>query len=277
MLVVEQLIKLNISCAFYLRKMIEKTLKNTTLHFMLTSYLLSCSNSDHRAKANKDFETSEKSSLEIKRPPLNFIPRGAEPLRFPAGTFDWQPKNTNIVVHTGLESYIIYPDRIRTINKAMHTAELEISLELHHDHPILPARPTTRTWIAINIDAMRFENNLHFFEVKPDLNRDPVGNSLFFAWQPAPNLTIYNDLASNRIKIYISSNGEPANNFNDPKISEKWLNFAQSCFNYCSFDIFVWSPEINTFKIIKAKAKYTGTDAPDWHLPMVIIRDSERP
>ena len=250
--------------------------KNITSYFIIP-LLLSCSNSNQGAKTNKKIETLDETPLDIKRPPPNFIPQGEEPLRFPSDTFDWQPKNTNIVVHTALESHIKYPDKISTINDARHRAGLELSFELQDDHPILPARPTTRTWISINIEEMRFENNLHFFEVKPDLSRDHVGNSLSFIWKPEANLTIYNNIASNRIKIYISSTGETPTTKNDPPVAKKWINFSQNCLNYCSFDIFVWSPEINKLKTIKAKAKYTGTDLPAWHLPMVIIRDPQHP
>lgn len=244
---------------------------------LLNIFLISCTSSNYSNEDKKPWKVSEEKPLNINKLPPNLIPFGPEPLKFPPNTFDWQPSDTSIIVHTALESHYQYEDKSEIFTEFNNKSGLVLHFWVPGDHKFLNNLSPNRIWIAFDIEEMKFNGDLHFFEVKPDKRDTIVQNQSNFVWQPAPGFGIRTVLTANDVNIYIESND--MNIYIDngsmptPHVKEQWANLAKKCITPCFSKVFVWQPQLNTFEVIEVQLLYKGINPPSDYLPKITIRE----
>jgi hypothetical protein len=249
---------------------------NMLCFLLIILNFVSCSASNYSTDDDKAWRLAKEKPLEIAKLPPNLTPRGPEPLRFPPSTFDWQPYNTSIVVHTALESHYQYEDKSDVFMYFNERSGLLLSFWLPYDHEILNYLSSNRIWVAFDLEEMRFNGELHFFEVKPDKKDKVVQNEMNFVWQPSPGVGVRTNQTANSVSIYIKSTDlygrrEPDNNMPSPRVQEQWSRLADSCKMPCYSKVFIWRPQLERFDTIQVELRYKGIEPPADNLPTILI------
>ena len=214
---------------------------------------------------------------EVQAPKL--VTHGLDPLEFAPGSFDWQPEDTAVVVHTTLESELHNID----MNEVRSQAGLLIDFRVRSDHPILPQRAKTRTWVAIDLEEMRFDGALHFFEVTAGDHDPLVQRRNHLRWHPIPEVTVQVHAVTNKIKIYIEEawgyrralGEEGVGRMDPPRVAEPWLELTERSREPLPIDVYVWRPQDESFQIIKAFAEYAGLSDYNPVTPRLSVTDRD--
>jgi hypothetical protein len=243
---------------------------------LLDIFFISCTSSNYSSESKNTWKVSEEKTLGINKLPLDLIPFGPEPLKFPPNIFDWQPPDTSIVVHTALESHYQYEDKSEIFTEFNNKSGLVLHFWVPGDHKFLNNLSSKMIWIAFDIEEMRFNGDLHFFEVRPDKSDKIVQNDSNIVWQPSPGVGIRTVLTANDIMIYVESTD--VNIYSDdsmptPHVKEQWANLAKKCIRPCYSKVFVWQPQLNTFEVIEVQLLYKGISPPSDYLPKITIRE----
>ena len=227
--------------------------------------------------------------VDAPKPPdrSQFKPKDDQPLYFPPGSLPWQPKDTPILVHTGLghDTHTAYDERIRAMSNYGLKVKSLLATRIG-GYELLPRDSNERTWIALDLPEMRFRGALHFFELVAGKQDGIItGQYGSFIWNPSPGFWLMTE-AADRFVIYIDALpgrrirpglDEGTTRTDPPQVPSPWVELATRCLKIdCPFDIFIWKPEADLFFTVKGYFNYFGADPLVEVYPFAGVGDLQR-